>query len=393
MKIKGIPPLVWVFGTVSFLTDVSSDMMFPLLPVFLTQYMGVGQGFIGLIEGAADSTAAFLMLASGILADRSRDRSKLVLAGYSLSALSKPFLAFAASPWVVFFVRLSDRMGKGIRTSPRDALIADVVEPSLRGRAYGLQRSMDHAGAVTGPLIATILLAGVVTDLRELFLIASVPGLFAVALILWKVREVLEFSKRTPGQKFSLTLPPGKLRIYLAILFLFMLSYSSDAFLILRAQELGVRVVFLPLLWMVLHMIKAATTLPFGILSDRIGRRRVILAGWTVYTLVYMGFGMAGEMWHAWALFALYGLFYGLTEGGERAILADYSAPAERGQAFGWYYFVVGLVSLPASLLFGLLWRMWGSHAAFFISACVSAASAFLLFLFLRFVPSAAKIR
>ena len=211
-----------------------------------------------------------------------------------------------------------------------------------------------------------------------------------MALILWKVRDVARFGERTPGQKLALKIPSGKLRIYLSILLLFILSCSTDAFLILRAQELGVRPVFLPLIWMVLHLVKMSTTLPFGILSDKIGRRRVILAGWIVYTLVYLGFAMASKIWHAWALFIVYGLFYGFTEGSERAILADYAGAAERGQAFGWYYFVVGLVSLPASLLFGFLWQGWGSHTAFFVSACISAAAAFLLFLFLQFVPSAA---
>ena len=292
-RIKGIPSIVWVFGVVSFLTDVTSDMIYPLLPLFLIRDLGAPQGFLGLVEGFADSTAAFFMLASGVLADRARDRSKLVLAGYSLSSLVKPLLAFAWNPWVVFFVRAGDRMGKGVRTSPRDALIADAVEAPQRGRAYGLQRSMDHAGAVVGPGLAVILLAGLVTDLRKLFLIASLPGLLAAALVLLKVREILPPEQRALGRGPSLKFPSGKLRIYLAILCLFLLSASSDAFLILRSGELGIPMLFLPLLWMLFHSVKAATTLPLGMLSDKIGRRRMMLAGCAVYTLVYLGFALA----------------------------------------------------------------------------------------------------
>ncbi|MBI3307494.1 MAG: MFS transporter [Candidatus Omnitrophica bacterium] len=388
MKNKSIPGLVWTFGWVSFLTDISTDMIFPLLPIFLTQYLGAEKGFLGLIEGFADSTAAFFMLFSGILADRTRDRSKIVLAGYSLSSLIKPILAAAWTPWVVFFVRFSDRMGKGLRTSPRDSLIADSVDPAERGKAYGLQRSMDNAGAMLGPLIATFLLAFFITDLRKLFLIASLPGILAVALIFWKVRETIPHEKRVSAGKFQIKFPSGKLRIYLFILCLFILSCSSDAFLILRAQELGVPTKFLPILWAILQGVKAFAVLPFGILSDKIGRRKTMLMGWIVYTLVYLGFGRATEAWQAWALFACYGFFYGFTEGTERAILADYADPSMRGQAFGWYYFVVGMMALPASLLFGTIWQRFGSQTAFTLSASISALCVFLLYLFLRLVPS-----
>lgn len=388
MPKKKIPALVWTFGLISFLTDMSSDMIFPLLPVFLTVYLGAGQSFLGLIEGIADSAAAFFMLASGIAADRSRDRAKLVFAGYGLSSIAKPLLAFAASPWVVLAVRFCDRIGKGIRTSPRDALIADAVEPALRGQAYGLQRSLDHAGAIAGPLLATLLLSTIITDLRHIFMLAAIPGMLAVALIVWKVRDLRPAPARGVQPALQLTLPGKKLRLYLAVLFVFLWSCSSDAFLLLRARELGVSAAFLPLLWMGLHIIKASTTLPFGMLSDRVGRRRVILGGWCVYTLVYAGFALASQAWQACALFAAYGLFHGMTEGSERAILAEYAPAAERGRAFGWYYFIIGLVALPANLVFGLLWQKFGAGTAFFISAGISACASVLLLIFLRFFPS-----
>ncbi len=389
-KREDIPGSVFVFGLVSFLTDVASDMVYPLLPVFLTQYLGAGQSFVGLIEGFAESVAALFTLFSGRISDRLRDRSRLVLFGYSLSSLSRPFIAAAQGPWTVFFIRFSDRVGKGIRTSPRDALIADSVAPQNRGKAFGLQRSMDHAGAVVGPLIATLLLATAVKDLRTLFWLTAIPGLLAVALILWKVREVLPEDRPIPEKSaVKLKMPHGKLRVYLAILFLFILSCSSDAFLLLRARELGVRVVFLPLLWMVFNLVKTVTTLPCGILSDRIGRRRTIVIGWFIYAAVYAAFGAARTSGHAWIIFACYGLFYGFTEGSERALLADFSPHHEKGQTFGWYYLVIGLGSLPASLWFGWVWQSLGAQAAFFISAAISLVACVLMLLFMVRYPSA----
>lgn len=389
--LRGIPENVFIFGLVSYLTDVSSDMIYPLLPIFLTQTLGAGEGFVGLVEGFAESTAAFFMLLSGLWADRSRDRSRLVMMGYSLSAFSKPLVAFAWNPWVVFFVRCADRVGKGIRTSPRDALIADSVPAHARGKAFGLQRSLDHAGAVTGPILATLLLTFWIQDLRHLFLIAVIPGLLAVALIAWKVREVSSSRKAVAYEKVTLKAPSGKLRIYLMILFLFILGCSSDAFLLLRAAQLGVPHAMMPILWLLLNLVKALTTLPLGALSDRLGRRRVILMGWIVYALVYVGFAFASTPAHAWILFACYGLFYGFTEGGERAILADYSGESGRGQAYGWYYFTVGAAALPASLMFGFVWQVFGSTAAFLMGAGLAALACVLLALFLYFVPSAAR--
>lgn len=391
MKLKGITSNVVTLGFVSFLTDVSSDMVYPLLPLFLTSYLGASTAFVGLVEGFAESTAAFFMLVSGAWADRVKDRTRLILGGYGLSSVSKAFLAMAGSPFVVLAVRFFDRVGKGIRGAPRDALIADSVDPSVRGKAYGLHRSMDHAGAVTGPVIATLLLLWFVKDLRTLFWIAAVPGFLAVALIALRVREVAPERPLSPREAFRLRPPQGRLRVYLAILFLFILSCSSDAFLLLRAGELGVPPAFLPLLWMLHNLVKVLSTLPLGALSDRLGRRRVILFGWVIYAATYLAFAHATQAWHAWALFAVYGLFYGFTEGGERALLADYAERHERGLAFGWYYFIIGLGSLPASLLFGAVWQAYGSAMAFTLSALVSSVAAMALFAFLLKAPSIKK--
>ena len=375
---KGITGNVFILGLVSFFTDVSSEMIYPLLPLFLTGLLGAGPAFLGVIEGVAESTASLLKLFSGIVSDRVRSRKRLVLMGYSISSLMRPLIGSATSPLAVLLIRTGDRVGKGIRTSPRDALIADSVDPTLRGKAYGFHRSMDHAGALVGPLLATFLLAFFVKDLRHLFWLAGIPGLIAVLLIVWKVSE----AERAPQPKMQLELsmlPAGALRRYLLILFLFTLGNSSDAFLLLKAGAVGTPSYRLPLLWAFFHLVKMLSSMPFGALSDRIGRRSVIVAGWCVYSLSYLGFGLAQSEWQIWLLFALYGLFFGLTEGVEKAFLADMAQPAQRGAAFGWYNFAVGAGALPASLLFGSIWQYEGSLAPFLFGSSLSGLAAILL--------------
>jgi MFS family permease len=375
---KGISGNVLILGLVSFFTDVSSEMIYPLLPLFLTTVLGGGPAFLGLIEGVAESTASFLKLGSGIVSDRVRRRKKLVLAGYTISSIARPLTALAASPLAVLFIRFADRVGKGIRTSPRDALIADSTDPAVRGKAYGFHRSMDHAGAIVGPLIATLLLAWFVSDLRTVFWLAAIPGGAAVLLIVLKVREV-ETARIQGEHRFLRVLPTGRLRTYLLVLFIFTLGNSSDAFLLLRAGELGVTPVRIPLLWTFFHVVKMLSTMPFGALSDRLGRRWVIVSGWGVYALAYTGFAFARTELHVWLLFAFYGLFYGLTEGGEKAMLTDIADPAERGTAFGWYNFAVGIGALPASLFFGFIWQRSGPPAAFGFGALLAFLAAVLL--------------
>lgn len=383
---SGITGNVLVLGLVSFFTDVSSEMIYPLLPLFLTQVLGAGPAFLGVIEGIAESTASLLKLFSGILSDRMHGRKGLVLFGYSLSALMRPLIGSAVSPFMVLLIRAGDRVGKGVRTSPRDALIADSVDPSVRGKAYGFHRSMDHAGALVGPLIATGLLAWFVTGVRQVFWLAALPGLAAVLLIVWKVREV-EKPSRPSGQVRLAFIPAGPLRRYLAVLFLFTLGNSSDAFLLLKAGHLGVPAFRIPLLWAFFHLVKMLSSMPFGSLSDRVGRRGVILAGWAVYALSYLGYGLAVNEMQIWLLFALYGLYYGLTEGVEKAFLADLADPSLRGAVFGWYNFAVGAGALPASLLFGAVWQRWGGVAPFLVGASLAALAALLL---LWLVPTAA---
>lgn len=383
MFFKGISGNILILGLVSFLTDFSSEMIYPLLPLFLTTILGAGPAVLGIIEGVAESTASLLKLVSGIMSDRVADRKKLVLGGYGISSCARPLIAAASGPLAVLVIRFADRVGKGIRTSPRDALIADSADSAIRGKAFGFHRSMDHAGAIVGPLAATALLAYVVDDLRAVFWLAAIPGILTVLLIIFKVREVER--KRTGGAGSFLSLVPrGRLRNYIVILFIFTLGNSSDAFLLLQAGHLGVAPVAIPLLWAFFHVVKMLATMPFGALSDKIGRRKIIIAGWCIYALTYVGFGFATTPVHVWLLFTLYGLFYGLTEGTEKALLVDIARPGERGSAFGWYNFAVGIGALPASLLFGLIWQGLGPRVAFGFGAGLAALAAVLLVLLVR---------
>lgn len=389
---SGITGNVLILGLVSLLTDVSSEMIYPLLPLFLTSVLGAGPAFLGVIEGVAESTAALLKLASGIWSDRVRRRKRLVLFGYGLSSVARPLVALATGPLAVLGIRFADRIGKGVRSSPRDALIADSVAPQLRGRAYGFHRAMDHAGALLGPLIATALLATWIRDLRWIFALAAIPGLLALLLIALKVRETAGFEPfPARGGSFLRYLPRGPMRRYLLILFLFTLGNSTDAFLLLRAGDLGVAATRIPLLWAFFHLVKMGSVFPLGSLSDRVGRRGMILAGWGVYALAYLGFARASSEWQIWALFGFYGLFYGFTEGTEKALFADFAEPDQRGAAFGWYNCALGVGALPASLLFGWLWQGYGATAAFGLGAMLAAVAALLFWLLVPAVGEAGR--
>lgn len=367
---------VLALAAVSFLTDVSSDMTYPLLPVFLATVLGASATAVGAIEGAAESTAALLKLASGWWSDRTPRRKPLVLAGYTIASAIRPLIGLAQSASQVLGIRVADRVGKGIRGAPRDALIADSVDPAIRGRAFGFHRAADHAGAVVGPLLAFGLLRWGGADLRTVFLLTAVPGALAVAMLLFGVREI---PRAAPGKGKGLDLkvPLGRrFWAYLGVLLLFTLGNSTDAFLLLRAGQLGVSAALVPILWAMLHVVKSLSSTPGGVLSDRLGRKPLIIAGWSLYAAVYFAFGRAQTQWQAWALFAIYGLYFGLTEGVEKALVADLVAPERRGAAFGWYNLAIGLGALPASLLFGALWDRWGSATAFDFGALLALVAA-----------------
>jgi MFS family permease len=380
---------VYALAAVSFFTDVSSEMIYPLLPVFLTTVLGASAGFIGAIEGAAESTAALLKLASGWWSDRVRRRKPMVVAGYALASMVRPLVAIAQSATQVLLIRVSDRVGKGIRNAPRDALIADSIHPSVRGRAFGVRSAADNAGALLGPLIAFAILTWWHVSLRTVFWLAAIPGAVAVIVAIVGVREVRQH-ERTGAKSPQLAARMGaRFWALLAVIFVFTLGNSTDAFLLLRARQLGVPVALAPILWALLNGVKSVSNVPGGVLSDRIGRRPTLIAGWVVYALVYFLFARATQAWEAWALFAGYGIFFGLSEGTELALIADVAPADRRGSAYGWYYLAIGIGALPASLLFGVLWDRFGSPVAFSTGAGLALTAALALFA----LPSARPAR
>lgn len=394
---------VIALGAVSFFTDVSSEMIYPLLPVFLTATLGASAGMLGAIEGAAETTASLLKLASGWWSDRARRRKPLVVLGYTLAAVARPLIAIAQTTTQVLAIRLTDRVGKGIRNSPRDALIADSVHPSIRGRAYGFHRAADHAGAVIGPLLAFALIQWFAFDVRSVFWLAAIPGALAIITVVAFVSETSRSAlphgasaeKRPPAEKTRAAgaedgrRVPRQFWAYLGIVLLFTLGNSTDAFLLLRAGQLGVPVALLPILWAALHVVKSAASTPGGALSDRIGRGPALAAGWMIYAIAYVGFAFATHAWHAWALFGVYGLYFALTEPTERALVADFVPAERRGTAFGWFHLTVGIGMLPASVIFGLVWDGFGPQSAFLLGASLALLAAVLL----AFMPRKAEPR
>jgi MFS family permease len=391
-RIRGLPANVLALSAVSLLNDTSSEIIYPLLPTFLAMTLGASPFAIGLIEGIAESVASLLKLISGYLSDKLNNRKLPVFIGYALAAVTRPFLSFVTTWQHVLIVRTTDRVGKGIRGSPRDALIAASVPAEKRGFAFGFNRAADHMGAVLGPIAAFLLLYFIAADsngptareYQQVFLYASIPvaiGLFVIVAFVHEKRPV-DGEEKKNAIKFSLKSFDGNFKWFLVIVALFTLSNSTDAFLLLRAQEAGISPPLLPILWMVLHISKVLSSIAGGHLSDRIGRRPLIVSGWIVYALVYAGFAFVGAAWQAWALFIVYGVYFGLTEGNEKALVADLVDEDKRGTAYGFYNLAFGITVLPASLIFGLIWTKIGAETAFLASAGVSIVAA-ILFLFL----------
>jgi len=382
-------------SAVSFFTDVSTEMIYPLLPVFLAGVLGANASFIGAIEGTAETTASLLKLLSGWWSDKVSSRKPFVVAGYLIASIVRPFTAAAHSATQVLTIRVTDRVGKGIRSSARDALLADSAAPEGRGRAYGFHAAADNAGAVLGPLVAFLILKlhGVGSldtgrhliprdehAMRNVFWLSAIPAAIAMVILVVVVRDVpRRESGAKSGEAGGSASLGGRFWRYLVVVLLFTLGNSTDAFLLLRANQLGVPVALAPILWAVLNFVKSATGTYGGQLSDRIGRKPLIVGGWLLYAAVYYAFAWAGTPWQAWALFAVYGIFYGMTEGTEKALVADIVPTVRRGAAFGWYNLAIGLGALPASLIFGWIWDRWGSPSAFVFGATLALVAAILM--------------
>jgi len=412
------PRAVWLLGWVSLATDAATEAVYPLLPFFLTRVLGAGAVSLGIVEGAAEAASSILKILSGRIADRSRAKRPLVLFGYGVSSIARPFIALTTSWTQVFTVRVLDRVGKGVRSAPRDAMLAAWTTPTTRGRVYGFHRGMDHLGAVIGPALASLFLFFYPDRYRTLFALTIIPGAIAVILIFFVPEEgqvrlkadttaprppdptapkppdptvVSGFSRtvdptvvvsgfsRTVDGRTSSVLPPEFTR-FMFVLALFTLGNSTDAFLLLRLTDAAGSAKWIPLMWAALHLVKASVSVVGGSWSDRIGRRAVIAIGWVVYAAVYAGFAASHSLPALFAWFLLYGFYFGFAEGTEKALVADLAPVERRGLAFGVYNAVQGLGALAASVLFGVIWKMYGAPTAFGLGAGLALAATALLF-------------
>jgi len=381
-NIWGLHPNVFFLGLVSLFTDISSEMIFTLVPLFITNVLGASALVVGLVGGISESFDAIFRIFSGRISDRFRRRKLLAVLGYGFSTLVKPFMLLASAWGGVLAVRFGDRVGKGIRSSPRDALLADSLEADKRGKGFGIQRAMDTSGALLGLVIAAVIIyaiQGGALDLadntyRWMVIVGIIPAFLAVMILIAFVRERRLPSGAAPGtagaqpaaakQGFS-----GSFKLFLLITGVFTLGNSSDFFIVLRAQNLGVNVLDITLMLVLFNLTYAVIATPMGILSDKLGRRKVIVIGWTVYALVYLGLSFFGNIWHMWVLFAAYGIYYGIVEGVSKAFIADLVPAARRGTAYGYYQGVVGLMLLPASVLAGWLWDNINPATPFWLGA------------------------
>lgn len=396
-RVRGLPRNVWAVSLTSFFMDVSSEMVINILPLFLSNVLGVKTNIIGLIEGIAEATASVLKVFSGWLSDKLRARKWLAVAGYGISALAKPFFYIANTWGLVAGVRWADRVGKGVRTAPRDALVADSIDEKQRGLAFGFHRAADTAGAMVGLVIALVVIwlaqrgAGDLTraTFQTVVLISLIPAVLAVIALavgtkdvaVTKVRQAPRISFRGLGKRFA---------VFMLVVGIFDIGNSSDAFLVLRAQERGLSLVGILGMLITFNLVYTLVSAPAGALSDRIGRRGVIIGGWLVYAAIYLGFAIAGRGWHVWVLYAIYGIYYGLAFGATKAMVADIVPEALRGTAYGTYNAVLGILDFPASVIAGVLWQgvgSWGGFGAsapFYFGGVLALAAAVLMALLFK---------
>jgi MFS family permease len=395
-KLLGLERNVFFTGLVSFFMDMGSEMIYPLVPIFLSSVLGINKSLIGLIEGIAESTASLLNVFSGWFSDKIKKRKIFMIAGYGISTLSRPILAIATLWSHVLGFRFIDRFGKGIRGAPRDAIIAESTHPSDLGRSFGFHRGMDTFGAVIGPAIAFVILSLFTGNFRLVFWLSMIPGIIAVVIIVFFIKDTKD-KKITSIQKSSSEnpLPPfakvgmggfdWRFKVFVAIATLFALGNSSDVFLILRATNIGVEETQIPILYLLFNLVYSLVSLSAGILSDRIGRKRVILSGLILFGFVYWGFAVSYEKWHIWGLFMLYGIFMGTTEGIYKAHLGTIIPEGRKATGYGIYNTFVGLAVLPASIIGGYLWDKIGPHATFYYGSITAFASAVIFLIIFSF--------
>ena len=381
-----LPRPVWLLGWVSLATDAATEAIYPLLPFFLTRVLRTGAVSLGIIEGAAEAVNSLLKIWAGHVADRSRTKRPLVLLGYGISSFARPFIAVTTTWTQVFGVRVLDRVGKGIRGAPRDAMLAAWTTPATRGKVYGFHRGMDHAGAIVGPALASLFLFFYPDRYRLLFALTIIPGTIAVGLIFLVREPDAEDHRPDVAQDFSPAVTPAVAPLpqsftrFMLVLTLFMLGNSTDAFLLLKLTDSAGSVRFVPLMWAALHVVKASVSMVGGSWSDRVGRRTVIATGWLVYAVVYAGFAVSTTITALFGWFLLYGFYFGFAEGTEKALIADLAPPDRRGFAFGIYNAVTGFGALAASLLFGFVWSAYGTAAAFGLGSALALLATALLF-------------
>jgi MFS family permease len=384
-----LPRPVWLLGWVSLVTDTATEMIYPLLPLFLTRVLGAGAMSLGVIEGVAEAANSALKIVAGRLSDRTGAPKPIVVAGYTISGAVRPLIGLVTSWTHVLAIRFADRLGKGIRSAPRDAMLAHFAPKEIRGRVYGFHRAMDNAGAVVGPLIASVFLFFFPEQYRTLFALTLIPGIVVVIILLRVPDARLNPNLEPPNPEPPNPEPPeppepvqrAPLTRALGVIFLFSLGNASDAFLLLRLSDIGIAAFWIPLLWSSLHVVKAVSSFVGGDLSDRHGRRTLIGLGWLIYAAVYLGFGFVDSPAGLIAIFLTYGLYFGLTEGVEKAWIADLAPAHARGTAFGYYYTTLGAGALAASLLFGVIWTRVSAPAAFLSGGVIALVATALLYL------------
>jgi MFS family permease len=380
----GIPRPVWFLGLTSLFTDAATEMIYPLLPVYLSRVLGASAVSLGIIEGVADGVNSLLKVISGYWSDRVRHRRPIVIAGYTLSSVARPFIAITTTWPQVLAIRSLDRVGKGVRGAPRDVLLARFATPTTRGRIYGFHRAMDHTGAIVGPLVATGILFFAPERYRLLFALTAIPGAIAVALLFFVDEDAGIDVATSRTTELGTTEPhrlPARVVALLGVLLVFGLGNSADAFLLLRLSDALGGATYVPLLWAGIHVVKASLSTWGGGLSDRVGRKQLIIAGWMIYALVYFGFALSTRAAAFISWFLFYGVYFAFAEGAEKALIADLTPPARRGAAFGWYNAVTGIGALIASILFGELYEHFGAPVAFMTGAALAGAAAVLLLL------------